>query len=356
MTEGPSPTAAAEVAGFRPFPPSWLNRLAEGIERLPGPTWIAYTSILAVGIVVMHVGPWSRGTLPVGTFELVSTYWGLLPAALLWVSAYLGRVADDAFEAFRPSLTGSAVDAARLRYELMTVPAVPALAITIGSLVLTAATFAFDPDTSGVTGAPGPVVALLLVVQSFDTAILFQLVYRLLRQMRLVRRTLRQSVTIDLFRPAPLHAFATLTSRPGAALTLLVASSAVIVPFPTDFDSFLVGWAPYLVVPPVIAAIAFVGPLIGVHGRLVAQKEQRRGELETRLKGLLDELNRDVDARDVAQVDGLGRTLAVMLVQRDVLARLPTWPWSMATLRNFVSAILLPLALFLAQRALDQIV
>ena len=51
----------------------------------------------------------------------------------------------------------------------------------------------------------------------------------------------------------------------------------------------------------------------------------------------LGEFNRDVDARDLSRADGLNKTLATLVLQREILAKLPTWPWSTATLRGFVT-------------------
>ncbi len=337
------------------YAPSWLDRLVAWLERLPGPTWIAYVVIGAGAIIVMHVQPWSLGELPVGAFGIQATYWGILTPALLWVAAYIQHVAGDSFDAFRPALKGSDAASDRLRYELVVLPATPSLVISIGAIVLTVASLTQVPESSGIVGMPGPAVAAVGLLQAFDTALLFLLVYRLIRQMRLVRRTPTHAALIDLFRPGPLHALANLTSRPGAALTLLVASSALISPLPTDFNTFLVGWAPYLLLPPVVAAIAFVGPLTGVHRELAAQKERLQDEAEMRLQGVLTELNRAVDGRDLPRADGLNKTLAGLLVQRDVLARLATWPWSGTTLRGFVSAIFLPLALSLAQQGLSRL-
>ena len=62
-----------------------------------------------------------------------------------------------------------------------------------------------------------------------------------------------------------------------------------------------------------------------------------------------------MDGLDLGRADALNKTLSSVLQQRDVLARLPTWPWSTTTLRAFVSAILLPLALFVVQRVLGQV-
>jgi len=61
-----------------------------------------------------------------------------------------------------------------------------------------------------------------------------------------------------------------------------------------------------------------------------------------------------VDAVDLARGDALNKTLGSLLQQREVLAKLPTWPWSSGTVRGFVSVILLPLVLFMVQRFLGQ--
>jgi hypothetical protein len=351
-----TPPGTANPAAFeRPYAPSWLHVLVDRIDRLPGPTWIAYLAILVVAILAMHVAPWSRGASPVGSLDVLSTYWGFLTAALIWVAAYFERMAARAFDAFRPALTTSEAASERLRYTLIVVPAAPSIVLNVLGGILTAATFVFDPASYGGEGLTGPPLAILFVVQWINTAILFQLLYRLIRQMRLVRQTLEESVVVDLFRPGPLNAFALLTSRPGAVLTLLVASSLVLVPLPTELDAFLVGWAPYLIVPPIIAVITFLVPLTGAHEQLVAQKGRLQGETDERLRGILTDLNRDVDARDLGRADQLNKTLASLLVQRDLLAKLPTWPWSTATLRSFVTAILLPMALFLAQQGFSRL-
>ena len=339
-----------------PYAPNWVHGLVSRIERIPGPDWVVYAAAAAVLVVMIHGQAWALGTAPVGTFDLANTYYGILPVTLLWTAGYLERVAGSAFDAFRPALRVSAAELARLRWELVVVPAVPSLVITLATLALTAASYAADPVSSNVLGLPLPLLGIRLLVESFNGSIILLLLYQLLRQMRQVSRTLGRSAVVDVFQPGPLHAFSRLTSRTGIAIVLLVVSSLVVVPLPTDSQLFLVVWAPYLFIPPIIAVIAFVQPLYGMHGRLVDEEERLQGEAEERLKGLLAEINRDVDARDLTRADGLSKTLAIVLQQREVLARLPTWPWSTGTLRTFVTAILLPLGLFLVQRLLTQLV
>jgi hypothetical protein len=227
--------------------------------------------------------------------------------------------------------------------------------ITVLSAMVTVGAFVGDPEGSSVAGLPPAMLALAFVIQSVMAAVILQVLYRLIRQVRLVREILDRHVEVDVFRPGPLHAIAALTARPGAVLTLLLATAMVVVPFSTDPVAFLIAWAPLLVVPPLIAVVAFVAPLTGAHDRLDDQKEALRDINERRIRGLLEDLNRDVDTRDLAQADTYNKTLATLLVERDILAKLPTWPWSFRTLRSFLSAILLPLTLFFLQQALSRL-
>jgi hypothetical protein len=124
-----------------------------------------------------------------------------------------------------------------------------------------------------------------------------------------------------------------------------------VVPTVQTAAGNVLAWAPYVLLPLVIAVIAFIVPLYGTHERLAAEKEGLAGEAEERLRGLLREINRDIDARDLGGLDPLDRALASVMRQREIVAKLSTWPWSAGTARGFASAILLPLGLYFGAAA-----
>jgi hypothetical protein len=227
------------------YPPGWPHLLVRWLERLPGPTWVAYLAIVLIIGLVMHSRGWSRGDAPVGTFDLTSTYWGLLGGVLLWAFGYLERAAAAAFDAFRPALA-PAGDPERLRHELTTTPRIPAIVVAFVATLLTVASLVFEPEGSDVDGVPGPVFVAVMVVQAFMTSVLFAFVYQLLRQARQVGLILDRWAVIDIFRPGPLNAFPRLMAMSGASVVLLV-SSAVVFAEPATAGSFLVSWAPYVV-------------------------------------------------------------------------------------------------------------
>ena len=340
----------------RPYAPSWLDRVLDAIEAMPGPSAAAYLAVGVVFVLLIYLEPWLMGaTSPWRPVEKV--YWGLMVGAQIAASGYIRRVAGTAFDAFRPALRLPEPEVFRLRYEMTVIPAAPAFAAVIVAMGVTAISLMANPAATGAVPLTGVLFAGAFALQWVISSLVLVLLLQLFRQMGLIRRTLARSAVVDVFRPGPLHAFSRLTSRTGVILLLFIGSTFLVLPTSGMSEAaFAVYWLPYLVVPPIIAGAAFILPLYGMHGRLVAEKEQLQGEAEDRLQNLFAEINRDVDAREIARADGLNKSLASLLQQRDVLAKLPTWPWSTGTLSGFVTAIFLPLVLFLLQRALSQLV
>ena len=78
-------------------------------------------------------------------------------------------------------------------------------------------------------------------------------------------------------------------------------------------------------------------PLRGVHLRIVSEKQRLQLQADRSFKAGWAELHRSVAERYLSVADGLNKTLASLQLEREALARIPTWPWQPATLRAFVS-------------------
>jgi hypothetical protein len=338
--------------GSRPYAPSWLNRLLAWIGRLPGPTWWFYAAFAVVTATLGQVIFWRAGTLPVGEIDPAQIFWGVYLPAQLWTIGYLDGVAREALSAFRPAYEMDDGEAGRLEYQLTVVPAVPAAIIGLAVLPVTLLGYVVDPVAAGVAGYDAVTLTARAASEWFVGAVLLVFVYHTLRQLRLVSRLHDQVARIDLFQPRPLYSFSRLTSRTGMALLLFVATGLAASPGFLASDAFWTLWAPWLIGVPLVAVAVFVLPLYGMHLRLAAAKDTMQGQADARIKMIVDELNAAADARDLGRADGLQKLLAGQLSQREVCARLSTWPWSGGTLRGFLSALLLPIAVFLIQRAL----
>jgi hypothetical protein len=101
-----------------------------------------------------------------------------------------------------------------------------------------------------------------------------------------------------------------------------------------------------------IAVLTFVWPLWGVHRLLQQEKLELQRGVATRIERTVERVHARVDACDLSDADGLNKTLSSLMLERAMLEKISTWPWSPEAPRLLATALLLPIALFIAQRVL----
>ncbi|MEO8207777.1 MAG: hypothetical protein ABI598_01985 [Chloroflexota bacterium] len=347
--------ATASMSGHaptRPYPPSWLDRLFNAISRIPGPTWLAYLVLVVPMILLNSTSRWLSGLTPWGEIDPSQAFWALMTVAVVGANHHLRNVAGSSFDAFRPALGTGVTDPERARYELTTMPARAILLVTIFSIVITPAYYLADPKAAQIIGFNGAGFAVRVVSEGITSAVIVAILFQGIRQARRVNRLHAVATDVDPFRPAPLHAFSRLTAQTGLVLVAFNAVGVFANPTTITSEAMVGLYLPWLLTFVIGAIAVFTLPLLGMHRRLQTIKDTLEAAGGGRLRALLLELDQAVDARDSERVDALDRMVGALRREREVLAQLPTWPWSTTTLRGFGSALLLPIGLFLVQRYL----
>lgn len=347
--------ASPDLGRARPVSPSWLNLVSAWIAGLPVPAWIVYVGFTAFAIVMSNAQNWIAGTISPPQLTIEQTYWALLAGVLLAMLPYLDRVAVAALETFRPALAGANVDFDRLATELTVIPARQAWIVTALAIGATVLGFASSPAATGIVGLPPLAIILQSMGESLVLSLLFLLMYHTLRQLRAVARIHSMAPQVDLFRPAPLYAFSQLTVRTSIAFVAIVSATLLVTG--SSVESYpVVVTGPFLVGGLLIATAAFVLPLQGMHGRIVAEKRGLEWQIGRRLESMMGEVHRAADDGDLSRADGLNKLLGSLIAERELVFRLPTWPWQPGTVGAFATAIILPIALFLVTRLLQRLV
>lgn len=345
-----SVTATGPASADLPYRASWVDQLTRAIERLAIPAWASYGSLLVGLALLINALDWIGGRNPPGTFDPARSGYAVYGVYMLALVHYLNEVAGSKIEAFRPVLDLSEQEYQRLRYGLTTLPAREGALAGVAGLVFVAFVYASElPDDAIALASPAFLIGRFLI-DGLTFALFAVLIYHTIHQLRLVSRIHALASRIDLFEPSPLYAFSHLTARTGIGLVVLTVYSFLIEP---SIDVLGVGLTALVTV---VAAAAFVLPLEGMHRRIVVEKERLQLEADRRLKAIFEELHQSVDDRDLSVSDGLNKTLESLQLERDAIARLPTWPWQPTTLRGFVSALLVPIVLWLIIRALERFV
>lgn len=345
---------SAATTTARPYGPSWANVVASWLERLPGPAWTAYVGAMALGILLSAVE--ASGETTVRTSDtLAITYYGALPCAVLWLMHSLDRTAGRALSTVGPLLQMDDAESAAMHYRLTIAPARPSALLALFAFALTPVGYILDPAASGVVGLTGQGLFFRYAWESLVTAVFLVLIYHTIRQLRLIAQIHDGIGRIDVFDQGPLYAFSQLTSRTALGLILLLAPSLFLLPSSADVSYVVIAVAWYAGAV-LIAALAFVLPLRGMHDRLVTEKRRLQGEVGRRLTSTVKAIHVAVDAEDGGAIEARNRALSTLIAERELVNRIPTWPWSTGALTGFLSAVLLPIGLWLVTRALERVV
>lgn len=306
--------------------------------------------LLFVALAVYHnVSLWLIGARAPGELTLEGTA-GLAYGPYTFGAAhYFLRVAGEAIAEFRPASGLNDADYARRRYELVTLPAGRLwLALLIGALVAFGSVmFAAPAALEPYGGTPLRALVVLGPAVLFGYTMFPIVVWQTVRQLRAVERLHRDATSIDLFDTGPIYAFSRLTMQIGLAFVFVGYYSLTVnfsfqagnpISLATIGGTILVGIS------------CFIVPLWGIHGRLAKEKAALARGVNLRAQAVQEELYRRVDASSLGGIKDVTDALTGINVTREQIHRLPTWPWPPQVLRGFVSAVALPVIVFLLSR------
>lgn len=328
-----------------PYPPSWLDRCTAWVERLPGPPWAFYAALGAGGYLAVSGLRWLDGRQPLGVFDPIPPPFLLWALGVLALHHYLDRYARRALAQFRPLLRGDQVEYDRLEYELTTAAARPA---ALGGLIWVAVSAVLVLMTYGLARPYFPTWEIAVSILTFFVGGTF--IQHVIHQMRTVRRIYAQVDHVDLYDTQPLVAFSGLTAR--AAIGLVLLQYAILAILPGESKLTLIVPSAILTV---VALLVFVWPLLGVHQLLEEEKGEQLAAVEQRLKAAVTTLYARVDSGELVDMEQVEKTITSLKTTRDIVDSRPTWPWQPSTVRGLATAILLPIALWLLQELLQNL-
>jgi hypothetical protein len=97
-----------------PYPQSWINRLVDRVDRLPGPPWVYYLAVASLLAGLQLVIQWTAGTY---SFPFVDRFNVLVAVAVpyqIGLMHYLIHTSQHSLEEFRPAPRGSESEAEEL--------------------------------------------------------------------------------------------------------------------------------------------------------------------------------------------------------------------------------------------------
>jgi hypothetical protein len=329
--------------------PGGVSRFYDWCYGLPWHGWWVFPAMAGLLFAWAQGILWVTGRLPVGTFDPTLTVSVVYGPYALGALAYLNRVAGRALRTFWPATGWPDADRASWEHAFTTVRAglgVPSLFIGIGVAI-----GAFLSAPTAIVGADD--LDRLVYFAAFAPTAIFGYGMSVLviahtsRQLRLVSTIHRHARAIDPFDRVPVYAFSRFTVQTGLAFLL---SGYYTLTLNSSFQSGNLVGLVVLGLVMALSAACFALPLWGIHGRLVGEKETLHAGVEARLNKLAQELYRRIDAGEYDGTKVVNEAIAAAGAVRERIERLPTWPWPPQVFRGFLSALLLPVIVYLLSR------
>lgn len=350
----------------RPYPPSWIDRLNDWVNSLPVPPWVFYLCLWLFLLIIAESGNrWLDGIHPSEKLPWIYVPFSLYGAYFLAAIHYLDTWAKTAWNAFRSTLNLNEAEQALLFYQLTTMPARTIRLLTAATLasmvILTRPLITPLLKAMGLFHQSHAATLIDLGLFYFNALIIVIFIYHTLRQLNWVSRIHKTATSINLFHLRPLYSLSGLTART-AGILLLVGyiveqQSGAHGELTSDLYALRISGLFTLisiVFFSVLAVAVFFWPLLGLHQLLLREKEGLQAAANSRLQAHIQELHRRIDACQLEDADAINKHMASLALERDILAKLPTWPWQPGTLNVILTAVFLPIVLWFLQQLLER--
>jgi hypothetical protein len=205
----------------------------------------------------------------------------------------------------------------------------------------------YQPAAMGDFERPFLVNALSWIPAQF---FVFEFVYRLIYQLRFVGRLYGAIPKLDIFHLGPIHSLAGFSARAGLLILVFAYVNPAFVYRPnilSDPVFFMAG-----ITLSGLAFAAFTLPLLGIRSRLISEKDRIQAQIGKQMDTARRRLEQRMDDEDYEDVTEIRHALRAFLDLDAKVDSISVWPWSLNTLRGFLSAVLLPIILWLIQQVL----
>ncbi len=332
---------------------SWIDRFFLWVERLPLPPYLVYLLGYLVFITTQHALLWAGHVLPFGEFSpgilLTVSFWLFLQIV---VFHYIQNAAEEALLRFRPALDIHQREFEKIRFHFVHFSARPTLIWSAIAIVWTFIGLFSPAQLLSPHFTATPFLSIVTALLIFGAPFAFGFFYFVFRSLIWVNRLYQRVKRINLFNLEPLYVLSRLSSKIGILFLIYLVLNLLTT---NAWGSQETGDAItlfYLFFNSLIAVLAFVVPLWGMHARLVAEKERVSDENNRRLEDAFWGLQRRMDKGKLADIAQFRNGISALMDFRAEIKKIPTWPWDSATLRTFLTALFVPMTIWVVQQVL----
>jgi hypothetical protein len=302
--------------------------------------------------VIQVVLLWIEGDSSLDALSVIHIYMPSAIVSFLVLIHYLDERAGKALESMKPLMKVNEDEHARLRYELTTLPP---RATFLSSVIMVAIICVlemiggqYELEVLATYPISRNVVRVVYYIGFWTIGAFF---FHTLHQLKMISRIYTEYTQVNLFKMKPLYAFSNISAITAGALAAITYGWILVNP-----DQVLTAPAILLNILIFLLALAtFIWPQLGIHALQEAEKDRLLEEINLRLEAVMQKVHRDVDVGNLENMTELNMTLTTLELELNAVKRINTWPWQPETVRWLITALVLPLGLWIIQFILQRV-
>lgn len=338
----------------RPYSPAITNRLTRWIRSAPLPTALVFLFILLGELALGVFSKALAGVLPARPYSAPDIYEffisSIFVVGVLWFNFFMDREILEAFDNSKALFTGPEEEFQELRYRFAVLPLLPEILVAVISGVVAVAAGIEEYGFSDLV----PGVPELLVNWTLPAVLTFVFAFRVARTIFLMAEFYTRDLNINLFNIPPIYELSSMAAKAGIFLVILwYPNSALELDRPVADDLFRVSVATLVGAIPLAS---FLIPMAILNRRLSAEKARLLTKASLQLEAAFKQVEERFEQGQLAEMANLESGIANLIAQKNYVESIPTWPWGQGTFRIALSAVMLPVIVWLIQQILDRLI
>ena len=330
---------------------SMVSRFTRRVHTLPVKAKTFYLVLLLFGFFISVFSRWMAGVLPSAPITIDDVYDILsdpiLIVGILAAYYYLDDEIADAMDQSREISALSDEQYSKLKNELVVIPLWPHLAV---GLIFGAGAVQGAFETYGLNTIR-PSNILLLAEWALVGALFFGFAYRVIRLIFLSGRFYAGPLHLDLYNLPPVYELSSAVGK--------VALVQLLFWYPNLYFNTNAVSSPYRLVIVLIVSLAplmaFLVPQAILSRRLAREKSDRVVRVQKELESTFVRLSSEIKKENIDGSRSIQSAIDSLVSERRFIESIPTWPWRLGTFRVAVTAVLLPVFVWLIQQVLDRL-
>jgi hypothetical protein len=177
-------------------------------------------------------------------------------------------------------------------------------------------------------------------------------IFHTIHQLTQINRIYTRHTRIHLFRTKPFYAFSNLSAFTAGSLVMIIYGFVVVNPSIESNEPVVLVWVIFFIL---MAVVTFIWPQLGMHRLQEAEQERLVDEAYLRLERTIDHLHQQLDKNKYEDMEELNFAIASLEVELNLLKKIRTWPWEPETLQLLITALALPLGLWIIQLVFERL-